>query len=456
MSARILIVDDIEANRRLLQAKLEAQYHTVLLAENGPQALQIARAELPEIILLDVMMPGMDGYEVCRRLKADPLTSYIPVVMVTALSEVEDRVKGLDAGAEDFLTKPVDDFLLMSRISVLMRYNTVASELRQREASGVRSGAMEELSRDELDRPSRVFVVDDDARSSARIANLLRAQGHKATTLLEAGEMGDLAAERVDVVILSLFCRSFDPLKLCAHFKVNPLTRSISVILVCDPHERAMALKGLEIGASDMITVPVDRQELAARIRTQTRRTRYIDILRRRVDRGLELSVIDQLTGLHNRRYMMGQLQQFMQRAARGGEPLSVMMADIDHFKKVNDTYGHQAGDDVLREIGQRLLANVRPKDVVCRTGGEEFIVIMPDTPGDKACAAAERIRHAVAADTFAIGGTAGTKLAVTVSAGVATLQAGEASIDSLLNRADSALYQAKSGGRNRVESIAA
>lgn len=455
MTARILVVDDIEANRRLLQAKLEAQYHTVLLAENGQQALEVARREHPEIILLDVMMPGMDGYEVCRRLKADPATSYIPVVMVTALSDMEDRVKGLEAGAEDFLTKPVDDFLLNSRITALMRYNTVAQELRQREASGLRSGAMEDVNRDEIDRPSRIFIVDDDQRSSSRLANLLRTQGHKATTLLEAGDMGDLAAERVDVLILSQFSRSFDPLKLIAHFKMNPMTRSISMILICDPHDRARALRGLEIGASDMITVPIDKQELAARIRTQTRRTRYIDILRKRVDRGLELSVIDQLTGLHNRRYMNGQLEQFMQRAVRGNQPLSLMMTDIDHFKAVNDTHGHQAGDDVLREIGKRLRANVRPTDVVCRTGGEEFVVLMPNTPGDLACAAAERIRKAVAAAGFPVLG--GTKdLHITVSAGVSTLQGAGDTIDDLMHRADTALYQAKTGGRNRVESIAA
>src|SRR5690606_27554203 len=126
------------------QAKLEAQYHSVLLASNGPQALDMAREHRPEIILLDVMMPGMDGYEVCRRLKADPATNHIPVVMVTALSEAEDRVRGLDAGAEDFLTKPVDDFLLNSRVNTLMRYNAVTSELRQREASGLKSGAMDD------------------------------------------------------------------------------------------------------------------------------------------------------------------------------------------------------------------------------------------------------------------------------------------------------------------------
>jgi two-component system cell cycle response regulator len=148
MSARILVVDDIEANRRLLQAKLEAQYYTVIQAENGPQAIEVAKNELPDIILLDVMMPGMDGYEVCRRLKEDPATAFIPVVMVTALSDTEDRVRGLEAGAEDFLTKPVDDFALMSRVGALMRYNAVASELQpatskwswRRTRSGIRKG----------------------------------------------------------------------------------------------------------------------------------------------------------------------------------------------------------------------------------------------------------------------------------------------------------------------------
>ncbi len=155
MSARVLVVDDIEANRRLLQAKLEAQYYTVIHAENGQQALDIARSEVPEIILLDVMMPGMDGYETCKRLKADPRTSFIPVVMVTALSDSEDRVRGLDVGAEDFLTKPVDDFALMSRMGALLRYNAVASELRQRQASGLKAGAVDVISVEELARPSR-------------------------------------------------------------------------------------------------------------------------------------------------------------------------------------------------------------------------------------------------------------------------------------------------------------
>lgn len=455
MSARILIVDDIEANRRLLQAKLEAQYYSVIQADNGQTAIELAKSESPDIILLDVMMPGMDGYEVCRRLKADPATAYIPVVMVTALSDVEDRVRGLDAGAEDFLTKPVDDFALMARVTALQRYNAVASELRQREASGLRTGAMDGLAKEQVDGPASIFIVDDNPRSSARMATVLRDAGHRATTLLEAGDMGDLAHAKADVLVLSLLARQFDPLKLCAHFKTNESTRGISILLVCDPLERQKASKGLDLGASDVISAPVDNQELLARVRTQTRRSRYIEILRDRVDRGLELSVIDQLTGLYNRRYMMNQLHQLAQRAGMSGKPLSVMACDIDHFKSVNDTFGHDAGDEVLREIAIRLRDHVRPMDLVCRPGGEEFLVIMPETPGDSACVAAERVRRAVAAELFRV--LEGRKeITITVSAGVSCLLGPDDSVDALLKRADNALYAAKSAGRNRVHSIAA
>jgi two-component system cell cycle response regulator len=455
MSARILIVDDIEANRRLLQAKLEAQYHSVLLASNGPQALEMAAEHDPEIILLDVMMPGMDGFEVCRRLKANPATNHIPVVMVTALSDAEDRVRGLDAGAEDFLTKPIDDFLLNSRINTLMRYNAVTSELRKREASGLKGSGGEDEPVDEGDAASRIFLIDDNPRTSARIAGMLRENGHKVMTLLESGSMGDLAKERTDVLLVSLLSTSFDPLKLCAHFKANDVTRPVSILLICDPLERSKAVKGLEIGASDMIMTPIDKLELLARVRTQTRRTRYVEILRERVDRGLELSVIDQLTGLYNRRYMTNQLQQFMQRAVMGKKPLSVMMLDIDHFKLINDTHGHQAGDEVLQEIADRLRQNVRPMDVVCRPGGEEFLVILPETAGDLAYAAAERVRRSVASPAFSVLNDS-RQVSVTISAGVSSLLGANDTMAELLSRADAALYQAKSGGRNRVESIAA
>lgn len=454
MSARILVVDDNLANRRLLQAKLEAKYYEVLMAENGQKALDVAAAELPDIILLDVMMPGMDGYEVCERLKDNPKTAYIPIVMVTALSQKEHRLKGLVAGADDFVTKPFDDFSLMTRISALLRYNAVASELRQRESTaGEIVGLDHEAELIDMERPARIVVVDHNERRVQRITRHLNEAGHRTASLQDEAE--EVTGRGIDVMILPLDQTGFDPLRLCAQFKMGERTRAVAILVVCDETNRDQAIRALELGASDVIHAPLDREELLARVLTQTRRTRYIEILRRRVDRGIELSIIDPLTGLYNRRYMMNKLGQLLNRSAQGHSPVSIAAFDIDHFKAVNDTHGHDAGDVVLQEFAKRLKDNVRPMDVVCRHGGEEFLVIMPGTPGDMACSAAERIRRSVAGEMFQID-EANVSLSITVSAGVATEEVGSKSSDDLLKRADDALYKAKNAGRNRVESVAA
>ena len=456
MSARILVVDDILANRRLMQAKLEAKYYSVLLAENGMQALEMAASQRPDIILLDVMMPGMDGYEVCRRLKAAAETSHIPVVMLTALSESADRVRGLDAGADDFLTKPVDDFSLMARLNALSRYNAVTSELRQREASGVRFGAFSEEEHQSLNRAIDILLVDTNPYSIKRIRQPLEAAGHNVFTLAEAEQLSPGGNARLDIVLLGLSHQSYDPLRLCAHLRTSDATRALSIIVMVENRDKEIAGRALELGASDVIEQPFAGEELLARIRTQTRRSRYVEILRNRVDKGLELSVIDQLTGLYNRRYMNNQLALWMKRSMTGSTPLSVVAVDIDHFKRVNDLHGHEAGDFVLKEFADRLLANVRPKDIVCRPGGEEFLVIMPETNGDLACSAAERIRQAVARYPFEIDNRGGTALDITVSAGVASFKGDEDTAADMLKRADDALYRAKTAGRNQVHSIAA
>lgn len=454
MTARILVVDDILANRRLLQAKLEARYFEVMMAENGRTALEMAARETPDIILLDVMMPGMDGYEVCQRLKANPATAFIPVVMITALSQQEHRLKGLSAGADDFVTKPFDDFSLMSRINALLRYNAVAAELRQRESSVHGMNEFEDESeRAEMERPSRVVVVDTDPWRSKRISDYLISAGHQTASLQDKDGDSDLSGSGIDLLILPLDQKTFDPLRLCAQFKMGVRTRAVAILVICDETSREMAMKALDLGASDIIHSPIDREELIARVNTQTRRTRYIEILRRRVDRGIELSIVDPLTGLYNRRYMKSQLSQFLNRSAHNDNPVSVVSFDIDHFKKVNDTHGHDVGDKVLQEFARRLRDCVRPMDIVCRQGGEEFMVVMPDTTGDLACTAAERMRRRVAGEAFTVDQL---ELNITVSAGVATEESNGVSQDDLLRRADEALYKAKHAGRNRVESVAA
>jgi len=214
-------------------------------------------------------------------------------------------------------------------------------------------------------------------------------------------------------------------------------------------------MKALDIGVNDVLGRPVDPGELAARARTQIRRKRYADYLRASLDLSLEAAVTDQLTGLHNRRYMSGQLKALVERAGQGGEPVSVLAIDIDHFKKINDSFGHDVGDEVLQEFAVRLASNVRSIDLPVRQGGEEFLVVMPETRLEDAQRIAERLRRQVAGEPFR-NVTSGEPLDVTISIGVASTLAGETKPDGLLKRADRAMYEAKAAGRNRVIAKAA
>ena len=161
MSGRVLVVDDVEANVKLLEAKLSSEYFDVLLAYNGRTALEIANAELPDVILLDVMMPRMDGFEVCQHLRANPRTADVPVVMVTALSDVANRLRGLEVGADDFLTKPVNDIALFARVRSLVRLKRMMEELRVREGICGRFGGCDTTVPEDAG-PARILIVEDD------------------------------------------------------------------------------------------------------------------------------------------------------------------------------------------------------------------------------------------------------------------------------------------------------
>jgi len=449
MSARILVVDDIESNVRLLQAKLSAEYYEVLTASDGPTALAIAASERPDIVLLDVMMPGMDGFSVCRRLKDDPETRHVPVVLVTALDGRADRVAGLEAGADDFLTKPIDDVMLLARVRSLTRLKTVIDELRDREASGRRMGVIAGAASRLGGSGGRILVVDDNPRQAQRVAGELAIE-HRPVIETDVAKALLSAKGPVDLVIINAAAKGFDGLRFAAQLRSDEHTRSLPILAMTDPDERARSLKALEIGVNDLLARPIDPGELAARVRTQIRRKRYTDYLRANLDHSLELAVTDQLTGLHNRRYMTGQLEALMRRAVQGGDPVALMVIDIDHFKKVNDSFGHDVGDEVLREFAVRLASNVRAVDLPVRHGGEEFVVVMPDTDVEDARRIAERIRLHVAGAPFSVQGGE-QQLGVTISIGVAATSGAQDTSNALIKRADEAVYEAKSRGRNRV-----
>lgn len=457
MSARVLVVDDIPANVRLLEARLSAEYFDVITASNGAQALDIcARAEC-DIILLDVMMPDMDGFEVCRRLKSNPATHFIPVVMVTALDSPSDRVRGLEAGADDFLTKPVSDVVLIARVRSLTRLKMMTDELRMRALTSrdIGTQAPERSAISDPGMGGRILLIDDRPSSYERLGPLLSLE-HSVDVETNPAEAVFRAAEgNYDLLIVSLGLENFDGLRLCSQARSLDRTRQVPILAIADADNSAKLLRGLEIGVNDYLLRPIDKNELLARARTQVRRRRYNDRLRDNVQNSIEMAITDALTGLNNRRYMETHLATLAEQASQRAKPLALMILDIDYFKRINDTHGHDGGDDVLREFAMRLRKSIRGIDLACRYGGEEFVLVMPETDIKVAGMVAERLRRSIAGEPFTVG--KGTKrIDVTISIGLATLETKGEPIEDVLKRADVALYRAKNEGRNRVIAAAA
>jgi two-component system, cell cycle response regulator len=452
MTARVLVVDDLLPNVKLLEARLTAEYFEVLTATNGPDAIAICDQGLCDIVLTDVMMPGMDGFEVTRRIKSNPMTAHIPVVMVTALDQPSDRVKGLEAGADDFLTKPVNEISLIARVRSLVRLKSVTDELRSRAATSRDAGMGDPLVQAVADTGAggRILLVDDRPGSSERLMSTL--SQHHVVTLAADPQQALFSAsdDTPDLVIVSLDLASYDGLRLCSQLRSVESTRHIGVLMLAEAEDNARILRGLDLGVNDYLVRPIDRNELLARVRTQVRRKRYADRLRETVHATIELAIVDALTGLPNRRYLDSHFGALVEDALNRGRPLSALVLDVDKFKAVNDTHGHDAGDEVLKEFALRVRKSLRGPDLVARFGGEELVVVMPDTPIETAQLAAERIRSRVQQEPFSIHKGAGA-IPVTVSIGVAAVTRLDETPETLLKRADQALYQAKAEGRNRV-----
>jgi two-component system, cell cycle response regulator len=455
MTARILVVDDMPANTRLLEAKLSAEYYQVATAPDGHEALKLARSWQPDLILLDIMMPGMDGYETCRRLKDDATTLHIPVVMVTALGEPSERVHGLESGADDFLTKPVEFETLLARVRSLVRLKRMLDEWRARGETARALG----LTGDRVGVPSvagaRALVVDDWDLGAQTIQDALAHEGITPGRARSGAEALALsAAIPFDLIVLSLSLVAEDPLKLASRLRASDATHELPLLLIADPEQRNRILRGFDLGANDWLVRPVDEHELRARARNQIRRKFYQDRLRADLGHALEMALTDPLTGLYNQRYLMRHLRGLLDT----GPPneLAVLMVDVDHFKIVNDEHGHAEGDRALKAIAETLRGNTRVFDSIARYGGEEFVIVMPGTDSSNALGAAERLRMAIESLVFTC--EDGGRHRLSVSIGVACKSDAEKAMspERLLHAADQALYEAKRQGRNRVATGAA
>lgn len=454
MSARILVVDDLLPNVKLLEAKLTSEYFDVMTASDGPTALEMIEAQPPDIVLLDVMMPGMDGFEVCQRIKQQPETMHIPIVMITALSDASDRVRGIECGADDFLTKPVNDTALFARVRSLVRLKMMMDEWRMREQTTGQLGVLrDDTSLLDVDATeAAVLVLDDNEVDANKVVETLRQDDDIVIVRDDVDAMFENAMKRdFDLFIVNLNLRDQDSLRLCSRLRSAEQTRQVPILLVVEEDQVDRLAKGFDLGINDYLIKPIDRNELLARARTQIRRWRYHGLLRETYERSIEMALTDGLTGLYNRRYLNAHVDGQIERMGMSGKTMSLMMFDIDNFKEINDLHGgHATGDEVLQELAHRITQNLRSFDTVARFAGDEFVVVMPDTEVSIACAVAERLRNDVAGKPFAIPDPVG-KVDVTISIGVvAARPEGETTMD-LLKRADEALYEAKGAGRNQA-----
>ena len=250
-------------------------------------------------------------------------------------------------------------------------------------------------------------------------------------------------------MIVTLGLGEFDGLRLCSQARSHASTRNLPILLIADREDRQTVLRGLELGVNDYLSRPVDRNELLARARTNVRQKRYVDRLRQSVRQSVEMAFYDPLTGLNNRRFLERRLPAMIEAARQRGAPLTMMILDIDHFKRINDTFGHDVGDLVLKGFAAELQQIVRGGDLVCRLGGEEFVVAMPGLDASHAARMAERARRSIENRAFPVGDAA-APVSITVSIGLADVRGEQDSAD-LYRRADRALYLSKSAGRNRV-----
>ncbi|WP_370204724.1 diguanylate cyclase domain-containing protein [Pararhodobacter marinus] len=456
MNESILIVDDLATNRIILKVKLNAACYQTLQASTGAEALRLAREKQPKLILLDMVLPDVPGIEICRRVRADPATRHIPIVMITAASDRVSRLAALEAGADEYLTKPLNDVVLLARIRSILRARQNETEMQLR----LETWGEFDLSEGEtpFTRPGRVSLIAADTATAGRWRDALAPHVSARMDILSPSEALSPALDGLapDLYLIAETLGAFGSgQRLIADLRARPASRHAAIAFVlqrADPDAAAMAL---DFGATDLLSDPFDPQETALRIAMHVSRKQRADKLRRAVSDGLRLAVTDALTGLYNRRYALSYLDRLANRARLNGTRFAVMVLDLDRFKTVNDTLGHAAGDRVLETLAQRLRENLRPSDLIARIGGEEFLVVLPDVTIDSASRTAERLCRAVGAAPVVLG-DGHEPVEVTISVGLAMGPAlsvhddGEIGRETLA-RADAALLAAKTDGRNQV-----
>lgn len=450
----VLIVEDDPPSARLLAAHLRSAGCRPTVAHSAAEAEAAMEGAIPDVILCDVCLPGVDGIEFTRALRSKQSTINVPIALITSSDDSKILARGLEAGADDFLAKPVNALELRTRVRSLMRSKLLADELRGRCETILPAGAVQPAASQPEPTPGNglpvVLIVEDcpqDRRLLEAYLTEFHFQTHVAPSVADGWELARKC--RPDLIVLDLLFPDGNGYDFIARIKSDPRCSHVPMLVVSAMSDVQDRVKALELGADDFIVRGFDRLEFEARTRRLLRLKRSLDQLHTRCDQALKQAVTDSLTGLYTQGFMRDTLQQQLQLAERCGQPYSAIFADIDHFKQVNDRYGHVAGDAVLRAVATTLRDLVRQSDALVRYGGEEFVALLPHTDGNDAIAMAERMRTAVAALRIPVEGN--TTVDVTMSLGVASYPADASDGQTLVQRGDAAMYLAKRCGRNRT-----
>lgn len=450
---KILIVDDDPSNIKLLRAKLSTGHYEINSAINGEDALEKAGANPPDLILLDIMMPGIDGLEVTKRLKNSPETNDIPVILITALGEENYKEKGLEAGADDFLNKPINTVEIQARVRSLLRLKEYKDQLKVHGQCEKMLVSPSDLQRDKKpaeDAPSLLLVEDDEKDAKLLLESLVELPCRILWVREGAEALQRVQEEVIDVVILDLLLPDVDGFEVCRRLKKRQETANIQILIVTSLQDLDSKIKGIELGADEYLVKPVNRYELNVRVSALMKKKAYLDKLTRNYENAFSSAITDRLTGLYNRSYFDHFIDIELKRSSRQRSPLALVMIDIDDFKQYNDEFGHLEGDRILKDIGVKIKASIRETDFGARYGGEEFVIVLPGTDQGAALKVSERIKEAVR-DCVPENRGHETTNGLTVSIGIAAFPSDGDSPKALIEAADRALYSAKGAGKDRI-----
>jgi len=443
---KILVVDDLEHAVRMSETFLASAGYDVAIARNGQEAVDRAREAMPDLILMDCLMPEMDGFEATRALKGDPATAGIPIVLLTSLDSVEDRVRGIRAGADDFLAKT------FSQVEILVRVGSFIELKRLKERTRALDEALAAVGvggRAEETGPDTVMIVQSDMAARAEMAAELGRQGYTVSVAATGSEaLAGIGSAPPKIVLIDVRLPDMPGVDLVRELKKRLAFEEVPVVLVSRIEELDFDAIGMESGADEYLLKPVNPVEMLARVRNLLRKSAMQRRLRAAMDAAFQRATTDPMTGLYNIQFLRGVIDKEIAAARRYGQGFSLMVLDIDRFKSINDTLGHLAGDAMIRGLAGILSRLTRSCDYVARYGGDEFVVFLPVTGVQESVIVGERLRAAVEKTDFA---AAGGGRRITISVGVTGYREGDTSADAIIKRADEGLYESKRGGRNRV-----